>query len=205
MRRRCKIAMGDTLTSMAGRAFTLSKCSKKPMLVLLVMVCCCAFFSDAASCRNFKFSDTLGDNMVLQREPASAAVYGSFRTPSSESAGEQNSVMVSISDDSDLFVSFTVKATISFDHTSLDETKLFRFKALLHPMPAGRSYTVEARCGTSSGENDNNVTLHNVTFGDVWYCGGQSNMALPLEYTMMRNASKAAVERGKYGNISTLR
>ena len=36
------------------------------------------------------------------------------------------------------------------------------------------------------------VALTDVTFGDVWYCAGQSNMWLPLKYTYARNALSEA-------------
>merc|ERR1719384_329337 len=49
--------------------------------------------------------------------------------------------------------------------------------------------------------NTSTATLAHVTFGDVWYCAGQSNMALPLQHTFMRNASRDAIEAGKYANI----
>ena len=43
--------------------------------------------------------------------------------------------------------------------------------------------------------------MSDVTFGDVWFCSGQSNMQLMLDYTFERNASVAAIRAGKYRNI----
>eukprot|EP00658_Telonema_sp_P-2_P024268 TRINITY_DN19753_c0_g1_i3.p1 TRINITY_DN19753_c0_g1~~TRINITY_DN19753_c0_g1_i3.p1 ORF type:complete len:493 (-),score=82.52 TRINITY_DN19753_c0_g1_i3:240-1718(-) len=38
-------------------------------------------------------------------------------------------------------------------------------------------------------------------FGDVWYCGGQSNMALPLLHTLSRNKSRDAILAGRYSTM----
>jgi len=43
--------------------------------------------------------------------------------------------------------------------------------------------------------------LHDIVFGDVWICAGQSNMWLPLSHTFQRQASIAAARRGAYNNI----
>jgi sialate O-acetylesterase len=51
-----------------------------------------------------------------------------------------------------------------------------RWQATIQPPPAGGPYTVKIT-GRES------VELHNVMVGDVWLCGGQSNMGLPLRFT----------------------
>ena len=67
------------------------------------------------------------------------------------------------------------------------------------PHAAGGDYNVSARCEgcTVPGE----ATLEHVTFGDVWYCGGQSNMALKMLHTFSRNVSRDKVLAGAYANI----
>jgi len=46
------------------------------------------------------------------------------------------------------------------------------------------------------------VTLTNITFGDVWYCSGQSNMQLPLFYTFSKNeTADAIINDNKYSQI----
>ena len=45
------------------------------------------------------------------------------------------------------------------------------------------------------------ATLYNQTFGDVFYCTGQSNAWLPLWFTFERNNSIAAIASGEYSNI----
>jgi sialate O-acetylesterase len=49
-----------------------------------------------------------------------------------------------------------------------------RWQVKIQPPPAGGSYTVKITRGTET------VELHNVLIGDVWLCGGQSNMGVTL-------------------------
>lgn len=51
-----------------------------------------------------------------------------------------------------------------------------RWQVRIQPPAPGGPYTVKI-----SGHH--NVELHNVLVGDVWLCGGQSNMGLPLRFT----------------------
>jgi sialate O-acetylesterase len=51
-----------------------------------------------------------------------------------------------------------------------------RWQVTIQPPPAGGPYTIKI-----SGREM--VELHNVLVGDVWLCGGQSNMGLPLRFT----------------------
>jgi sialate O-acetylesterase len=51
-----------------------------------------------------------------------------------------------------------------------------RWQVTIQPPPAGGPYTIRI-----TGRNT--VELHNVLVGDVWLCGGQSNMGLPLRFT----------------------
>ena len=74
------------------------------------------------------------------------------------------------------------------------------WKALLPAQPAGGSYTVSAACTAGCG-NSSATILRNITFGDVYFCSGQSNMWLPMEHTFSRNDSVSAIEAGKYHNI----
>jgi len=52
------------------------------------------------------------------------------------------------------------------------------WKACLAPTKAATIVTVTASCTGCTGANKTAV-LSKVTFGDVWYCGGQSNSASP--------------------------
>ena len=45
----------------------------------------------------------------------------------------------------------------------------------IQPPPAGGPYTIKIT-------GHETVEMHNVLVGDVWLCGGQSNMGLPLQF-----------------------
>jgi sialate O-acetylesterase len=51
-----------------------------------------------------------------------------------------------------------------------------RWQAMIQPPAPGGPYTVKIT-------GHQTVELHNVLVGDVWLCGGQSNMSLPLPFT----------------------
>ena len=53
------------------------------------------------------------------------------------------------------------------------------WKALLKPAAAGGNYSITAKCTAGcTGE----ASIVDVTFGDVWYCSGQSVSALKLPH-----------------------
>jgi hypothetical protein len=53
------------------------------------------------------------------------------------------------------------------------------WKALLPPQVAGGDYTITATCSNCVQGAAPSRVLHHVTFGSVFYCSGQSNMASP--------------------------
>jgi sialate O-acetylesterase len=67
-----------------------------------------------------------------------------------------------------------------------------RWQVKVEPPAAGGPYTVRIT-------GHQTVELHNVLVGDVWLCGGQSNMGLPLRFT------KDADEEIKAANYSEMR
>ena len=127
------------------------------------------------------FSNVFGDSMVLQMLPARTAVYGYVGTSASKSA----TVVVTVASKLNP-TSYTVPAVV--------DATTGTWKAFLKPTAAGGSYTITATCKTGC---TGTIAIKDVTFGDVWYCSGQSNMALPVQYTYNRNASIAAIKRGK--------
>ncbi len=60
-----------------------------------------------------------------------------------------------------------------------------RWQVKIQPPPVGGPYTV-----TITGHQT--VALHNVLVGDVWLCGGQSNMGLPLRFVQNGEAEVKA-------------
>ena len=109
----------------------------------------------------FSLHPTLGDNVVLQRAPARAALFG---------WGRQGGATITVH-----FRGKTYEGTVAPNSSHLGA---LMWRVELPPTPAStvpENITVEA-AGTA-------VTLANVLFGDVWACGGQSNMAVPLDET----------------------
>lgn len=97
-------------------------------------------------------STTLGSNMVLQRAPHEAVVWG-FATQ-----------------DTEIKTSFDGKSYGSI----ADENGIWRQK--LPPTPASsKEYIITIT--SSTGES---VVMENVLFGDVFICGGQSNMMFAM-------------------------
>ena len=107
---------------------------------------------------------------VLQQSPAKAAVYGTV-----EAGGTGVTITVAGGSASGM-ASYTVPATL----------KSGEWKALLKPAAAGGSYTITAKC--TGCKNATDAVLTDVTFGDVWYCGGQV-MPPPLSPPPPRSAA----------------
>lgn len=108
----------------------------------------------------FNFSEVFSDNIVLQRGPGAAAVYGNTGLD-----GDAGAVGVAVagSDGSH----YRVDAVVSGG----------RWKALLQPTADSQrtiTYTITASC-TGGGCAGAAVTLINVVFGDVWCVKRASN------------------------------
>lgn len=117
---------------------------------------------DAAEPAEFRFALAYGDHMVLQQAPAKATVWG-FAQPASR---------------------VTVKATAPAANGNTFTAEVVTagsdgtWKAMLPAVAGGAAhpYTVTATSSTAASA----IAIHDVLFGDVWVCGGQSNM----EYTV---------------------
>lgn len=70
-----------------------------------------------------------------------------------------------------------VRVSISDKTTVVVARRDGRWSAVLAALPAGGPYAVFVDAG------DDSVVLSDVLVGDLWLCGGQSNMALPLGAT----------------------
>ncbi|XP_062861210.1 sialate O-acetylesterase [Trichomycterus rosablanca] len=117
-------------------------------------------FSVFAVCvgNEFHFASYYGDHMVLQRAPERAVVWG-FGTTDSE-------------------VQLTLSGSQNKIH-SVQSVPVFNgiWKVILDPLQAGGPYNLTA---VQSGSSGAKIVLTDVMFGDVWLCGGQSNMAFTL-------------------------
>lgn len=133
----------------------------------------------ASAAAGFSLSAGFSDDMVLQRAPAKAALYGFGTGPVS--------VRVAGTDGVGAAVQYVVEAQRRDDGT---------WKAFLAPHVAGGSFTVTAT-GASGA-----ATLERVTFGDIYVCSGQSNMALETFYTFSADTIKEEVMRNdKYSKL----
>lgn len=154
----------------------------------------------------FGFSPVLGDYMVLQQSPAAAAVYGVVPP-----GAKGPTVIVTVTEGK---TSYTVTAKVGKDATHQPygyvnpttgaqlPVTANTWKALLHPTAAGGDYTITAKCDGCNGTGTTTTaTLSGVTFGDMWYCSGQSNMWLPVQYSFSRNDTVKAIRDGKFKNI----
>ncbi|XP_065177666.1 sialate O-acetylesterase-like [Sycon ciliatum] len=116
---------------------------------------------------SFRLSNTLGSNMVLQRAPRQAAVWG-WSKP-------QDTVTVTVDK--------TPGVAATADSTGM-------WKAMLSPMEAGGPHVVTA----SSKANTTVLSMENVLFGDVYICSGQSNMQFTLDQAFNATAEAAAAD-----------
>ena len=104
-----------------------------------------------------KFASYYGDHMVLQRGPQRAIVWGTADT-----VGERVTVTIH-----------------GHGHASTHVTK--------HPSDTGGIWKVKLPAITAHGpfrisakSSEGEATLHDVLFGDVWICSGQSNMEFSM-------------------------
>ncbi|XP_049339723.1 sialate O-acetylesterase isoform X1 [Astyanax mexicanus] len=139
--------------------------------VLLIL----SFLPCGCSGDAFRFASYYGDHMVLQKAPAGAVLWGYG------SSGAQVKILLS-GPNSTQTITTAVNDGI--------------WKVRLEPVPAGGPYNLTAiQKGTSSSK----ILLTDLLFGDVWLCGGQSNMAFTL--AQVYNASEELADAPKYPNV----
>ena len=159
------------------------------MLTSAAALLCVCLATHASAVPSFALSSGLTSDMVLQRAPSKAAVYGT--------APLGADVVVSI-----LSANATSPATAP--SVRAENLPAGAFKAYLQPMQAGGVYTITVSCKSGCNVSEPVVlVLQRVTFGDVFFCSGQSNMQLPLHYTYEADMRTAQVLAGRYGNIRT--
>ena len=100
----------------------------------------------------FKTAAVFSDNMVLQREK-NISVWG----------------------EADSGAAVTAELNGKKAECTANDGK---WSLILPPMPAGGPYELHIVCRTDSEES---VIFRNVMIGEVWLCGGQSNMELELQ------------------------
>ena len=159
---------------------------------------CSWLFRDFFPAYSYQALDVIvGNRAVLQRGADTAAVvFGRVAGGVTASA----SVGVTVTEVG--VGSYTVAATVvTLDLGGGNLT----WRAALKPHPSyGGSVSLTAQCKGCS--NTTAATVEDVTYGDVWFCSGQSNMELPMAHALTRNRTYRALDHlGMYQNIRTFK
>ncbi len=135
----------------------------------------------------FSFDSVFGDNMLLQRAPAMAAVYGFLDFQASMAGAVVRVTLTPADGGAPTTVTAALNATVqtfgadwgvrtlnaSECPTCLPpfnpwNTPLASWKALLPPQPAGGNFTITAVCTGCSAQAPSTISIGNVVFGDFW-------------------------------------
>eukprot|EP00928_Gymnodinium_smaydae_P062080 TRINITY_DN46016_c0_g1_i1.p1 TRINITY_DN46016_c0_g1~~TRINITY_DN46016_c0_g1_i1.p1 ORF type:complete len:801 (-),score=129.37 TRINITY_DN46016_c0_g1_i1:4-2379(-) len=145
------------------------------------------------------FAGVFSDFAVLQRAPQRAALYGVVVSSRGDLSETSLQVDVELSTDNLRRRGQSLRA----QHLEVVNATYARWKVVLEPMDVGGSFDVTASCRGCAPRDQAAPasSLRNVTFGDVWFCSGQSNMWLPMHFAFSRNRTYDAVRKGKYRNI----
>uniref|UniRef100_A0A3P8U8E7 Sialic acid acetylesterase n=1 Tax=Amphiprion percula TaxID=161767 RepID=A0A3P8U8E7_AMPPE len=138
-------------------------------VTLCVFVILLVFFHGSDG--NLSFASYYGDHMVLQKSPDRAVLWGF--------GPESEQVTVFLSGPVTQKTLVTVTGGI--------------WRVTLDPVDAGGPYNVTASSWSST------ATLTDVLFGDVWLCGGQSNMYFKM--SQIFNASEELALSAKYPHV----
>ncbi|KAG5836824.1 hypothetical protein ANANG_G00232720 [Anguilla anguilla] len=142
------------------------------MCQLNVFSLLCAVYVLSAVRADLRFASYYGSHMVLQKAPEQAVLWGYG----------SNEYKVTV---------FLV-GELEF-HSQVVDVQNGTWRVTLPPQTAGGPYNVTAI------QQDAQVTLTDLLFGDVWLCGGQSNMAFPLSQVFNASAEKA--QAAKYPDV----
>ncbi|XP_076138671.1 sialate O-acetylesterase-like [Alosa pseudoharengus] len=142
--------------------------STEPTMRTLWTGCVCFISLLTAVSGELRFASYYGDHMVLQKAPERAVIWG---------YGTNNT-------------------TVVVNLTGLSNRKTFRsavrdriWRVTLDPVKPGGPYNLSA---VERGGSDGEVMLTDVMFGDVWLCGGQSNMAFTV-YQVYNSSAELAM------------
>ncbi|XP_032368216.1 sialate O-acetylesterase [Etheostoma spectabile] len=146
-------------------------------LLVMAIILCVAFLLVASihDCdSNLRFASYYGDHMVLQKSPERAVLWG---------YGPEGALVT-------LYLSGPFEQKTS----PVTVTKGI-WQVTLDPVEAGGPYNVTATV------QNNKATLTDVLFGDIWLCGGQSNMW--LKTSEIFNASEELDLAAKFPHVRT--
>ncbi|XP_073513483.1 sialate O-acetylesterase [Phyllobates terribilis] len=127
----------------------------------------------------FRFASYYGDHMVLQQQPARAVVWGYGEVGARVTVTLQRGIDT-----------FSKTAVIVHGDVGV-------WKVLLDPMDHGGPYHLVAQ--QTFKQQITSLHLDDVLFGDVWLCGGQSNMEMTV--SQIFNASEELARAACYPNV----
>uniref|UniRef100_UPI00325C346D Sialic acid acetylesterase n=1 Tax=Cavia porcellus TaxID=10141 RepID=UPI00325C346D len=130
----------------------------------------------------FRFASYIDNYMVLQKEPAGAVIWG-FGIPGA-------TVTVTLCQGQQAIMK---KVTSVKAHTNT-------WMVVLDPMKPGGPYEVMAQ--QSLWSRNFTVQVHDVLFGDVWLCSGQSNMQMTV--LQIFNAVRELSDTAAYQSVRLL-
>ncbi|XP_074072525.1 sialate O-acetylesterase isoform X2 [Macrotis lagotis] len=131
---------------------------------------------------NFRFASYIGDHMVLQKEPAGAVVWG---------YGEIGGIVI---------VSLHQAQETLMKKIAYVKEQSGTWIVVLDPMKPGGPYNMTAEHIIK--KESYSQTVHDVLFGDVWLCSGQSNMEMSV--SQIFNASEEQAKAFAYPFIRIL-
>jgi len=128
-----------------------------------------------------RFANYIQDHMVLQRAPQRAIVWG---------YGDTSTLTT-------LTMNGKTYTTMS-EAKSTDEQAESIWSVTLDPVSDEGPFDIHVSQPSANGTNVT-ITLHDVLFGDVWICSGQSNMQLTVG--MIYNATVEIANAGQFPKI----
>ncbi|XP_022415925.1 sialate O-acetylesterase isoform X4 [Delphinapterus leucas] len=138
--------------------------------------------ADASADVGFRFASYIDNYMVLQKEPAGAVIWGygvSGATVTVTLCQDQETIMKKVT---------SVKA-----HSN-------SWMVVLDPVKPGGPYEVMAQ--QILGRKNFTLRIHDVLFGDVWLCSGQSNMQMTV--SQIFNATSELSNTAAYQSVRIL-
>ncbi|XP_047608121.1 sialate O-acetylesterase isoform X1 [Phacochoerus africanus] len=138
--------------------------------------------ADASADVGFRFASYIDNYMVLQKEPAGAVIWGygvSGATVTVTLCQDQETIMKKVT---------SVKAPSS------------SWMVVLDPVKPGGPYEVVAQ--QTYGRMNFTLRVHDVLFGDVWLCSGQSNMQMTV--SQIFNATSELSDTAAYQSVRIL-
>jgi len=174
------------------------------MLLCLLVATITAVIATDQTTPKLSFSAGFSDDSVLQRSAFKGArIYGFATTNTKDITVSFSSDISSVM--STFVAAYSVPAEISawVDTSGCNATGCidpgtpispnhgnFTWMAELQPhASAGGAYLITVSMGGRGGVNES-ISLERVTYGDVYFCSGQSNMALETYYTFSADTLK---------------